>query len=117
MGLMCPIHLQSPHVTRQLLTVPVSPVSPQGWQSPTVLLWAFPCHSTLHPRAPSAPHRHGTPHTPSTPHPMLPSPNNLCNQHHAYAAPKCMQHPSHHPIHPAPSTHSTPHTTSIPHTP
>lgn len=69
MGFMCSIHLQSPRVTRQLLTVPMSPVSPQGWQSPTVLLWAFPCHSALHPRAPSAPHRHGTPHTAHTQHP------------------------------------------------
>lgn len=108
MGSMCPIHLQSPRVTRQLFTVPVSPVSPQGWQSPTVLLWAFPCHSALHPRAP---HRHGTPHTPSTPHPMLPSPNHLCNQHHAHAAPKCMQHPN------ACSTQAiTPYTQSPQHT-
>lgn len=86
MGLACPIHLQSPRVTRQLLTVPVSPASPRGWQSHTVLLWAFPCCSSLRPVHPVHPADMG-PHTPGTLHPMLPSPNNPCKQHRARAAP------------------------------
>lgn len=82
----------------------MSPVSPQGWQSHTVLLWAFPCHSALHSHAPSAPHRHEIPHrhTAITPHPVLPPPNSLCSQHRAHTAPKPSPH--------TPRAHNTQHT-------
>lgn len=108
MGLACPIHLQSPRVTRQLLTVPVSPVCPRGWQSHTVLLWAFPCHSGLRPMHPVHPTDMG-PHTPGTPHPMLPSPNNPCNQHRAHAAPSACSTQTITPYTQRPHTRHMPH--------
>uniref|UniRef100_A0A8D2PHM5 Nuclear factor I C n=1 Tax=Zosterops lateralis melanops TaxID=1220523 RepID=A0A8D2PHM5_ZOSLA len=58
-----PPHLNPQDPLKDLVSLALSP---QGWQSHTVLLWAFPCHSALHPHAPSAPQRHRTSHTPHT---------------------------------------------------
>lgn len=115
MGLMCPIHLQSPRVTCQLLwSCTRVPSVPTGVAEPHCAAVGFPLSE-----CPALP---CTQCTPQTWDPTQPSPHSPCSHHQTASVTSTVhtQHPVSAAPKPSPHTpraHNTPRTTSAPHTP